>query len=907
MLVTDNSVSPRGLQYADDYTSTYCDRSLVDKYYVDSIATGLNVHAAVVAASTVNLPLTGTTGTVDGVAVTAITAVNNRILVKSQTNAALNGIYSATTGAWGRTDDYDFTPSGEISNGDLIPVISGTSNANSQWINVSDNPIVSGDSINFSVFSQQQGIVAGNGICVDTVGSNKQVSVKLSPSNAGICFDSDALELDYNVFTCGLDTSTAGEVRVCASLTPATGTEIPVLIGTGGALFVDRDDFSYTTASNGLTKVDTNVTLGGALTGDTSINGAGGAYGLSLLSLSAFTLSFGSSNITDNSGGQGLVYSANYAGTFIDNSLVSKYFVNNAITGSTLTYNNGLTKQGKVIRWGGALTGATSVTYGSGRICMSDAASISCVDLIAECTTVRATEGSAFMRSCVNAGTEARVTVTCTGTMSLVATNATQGLTITSAAHGAVYAGDYEPNFVARSLATAAYVTGKTSTSGIQTAANGLTKVGTQVRLGGTLTGTTTINGAQTLRLNVTTFNVTGATNLTGALNVSGKIDGNGALDILGATSLRNTLNVTGATTILGAIDANSTLNVQGATALQGTVNVTGATTVLGAIDANSTLNVAGATALQSTLNVTGATSLCSTLTLPTVAAGTTSNPIMVLDSGVVKCVAASSYNVTATNGITATGNQVKLGGALTETTSLSGAQTLRLNISAFNVTGATTVTGAATISGAIDANSTLNVAGATALQGTVNVTGATTLTSLTASGAIDANSTLNVAGATALQGTVNVTGATTLTSLTASGTVTLSSVASGSTSDPVLTITSGGVIQKISASSLGEDNNRYAITAPAANSTINLTGSEYTLLVDTSTGVTTVQLPVGTAGMAFKIKDRTGDALANNITIDGNGGETIDGALTALINTDYGAIELVHTGTEWLILSFVN
>ena len=58
---------------------------------------------------------------------------------------------------------------------------------------------------------------------------------------------------------------------------------------------------------------------------------------------------------------------------------------------------------------------------------------------------------------------------------------------------------------------------------------------------------------------------------------------------------------------------------------------------------------------------------------------------------------------------------------------------------------------------------------------------------------------------------------------------------------------------------------------------------------------------------LAFKIKDK-GDALANNITIAGNG-NNIDGAANATINTDYGALNLMYSlsDDEWYTLAFIN
>lgn len=62
------------------------------------------------------------------------------------------------------------------------------------------------------------------------------------------------------------------------------------------------------------------------------------------------------------------------------------------------------------------------------------------------------------------------------------------------------------------------------------------------------------------------------------------------------------------------------------------------------------------------------------------------------------------------------------------------------------------------------------------------------------------------------------------------------------------------------------------------------------------------VTLPVGTAGHIFYLKDGTGDAATNPITVTPTAG-TIDGAATATINTNFGALTLVWNGTAWNIL----
>lgn len=78
------------------------DQDAATKYYVDSVAQGLDVKASVKAATTANITLSGAQ-TIDGVSIVA----GDRVLVKNQTAPAQNGIYVAASGAWARSSDAD--------------------------------------------------------------------------------------------------------------------------------------------------------------------------------------------------------------------------------------------------------------------------------------------------------------------------------------------------------------------------------------------------------------------------------------------------------------------------------------------------------------------------------------------------------------------------------------------------------------------------------------------------------------------------------------------------------------------------------------------------------------------------------------------------------------------------------
>lgn len=71
-----------------------------------------------------------------------------------------------------------------------------------------------------------------------------------------------------------------------------------------------------------------------------------------------------------------------------------------------------------------------------------------------------------------------------------------------------------------------------------------------------------------------------------------------------------------------------------------------------------------------------------------------------------------------------------------------------------------------------------------------------------------------------------------------------------------------------------------------------------------TATGGVAIDLKTAqvTAGRCLVIKDAGGNAAANNITVTTEGGEKIDGADTAVINSNYSSINLYCDGTNWFI-----
>ena len=91
--------------------------------------------------------------------------------------------------------------------------------------------------------------------------------------------------------------------------------------------------------------------------------------------------------------------------------------------------------------------------------------------------------------------------------------------------------------------------------------------------------------------------------------------------------------------------------------------------------------------------------------------------------------------------------------------------------------------------------------------------------------------------------------------------------------------------------------------TAPGAYP-YNILTTDYIVEVDTS-AARTIRLPnAPSTGQTFIIKDITGSALANNISLTTVGGAvTIDGATTQTMNVNYGSATVFFNGTSYFII----
>jgi hypothetical protein len=147
------------------------------KNYVDSVVAGFNPQEAVSYASTVALTVTYSNGAF-GVGATLTNAgtqvvfsldsnsptVGQRVLIKDQASSLQNGVYTVTSVGsgstnWVLTRATDFNSPGDINYSGIIPVIAGTVNAGTGWLEISTITNVGTDPITFVQFGQTAGTV----------------------------------------------------------------------------------------------------------------------------------------------------------------------------------------------------------------------------------------------------------------------------------------------------------------------------------------------------------------------------------------------------------------------------------------------------------------------------------------------------------------------------------------------------------------------------------------------------------------------------------------------------------------------------------------------------------------------------------------------------------------------------
>ena len=190
------------------------------KYYVDSVAQGLDVKASVRAATTAAVTLS--TGLENGDILDGVTlATGDRVLVKNQADGSENGVYVVkASGAPDRA--LDANSNADVTSGMFTFVEQGTVNGNSGWVLTTDNPITLGTTaLTFAQFSGAGTFTSSNGVLL--TGTN----FTFAPSTTG-----------------GLQTDSSGGAIKLATNSGAATDANGFAIGAGNGIVVGTNTIS---------------------------------------------------------------------------------------------------------------------------------------------------------------------------------------------------------------------------------------------------------------------------------------------------------------------------------------------------------------------------------------------------------------------------------------------------------------------------------------------------------------------------------------------------------------------------------------------------------------------------------------------------------------------------------------
>jgi hypothetical protein len=258
---------------------------VVNKTYLDYFATGISWKQPVNCGTTTNITLSGLQ-TIDGVTVVA----GDRVLVKSQTAPAQNGIYLASATAWSRAPDANTWD-------ELISAIcfveSGSTLAGSAWYcTIQPGGTLGVTAVTWSNFSVAATYTAGTGLTL--------TDYVFSITNTGVsaaAYGSASKTLTATVNAQGqLTVLAATDIAIANTQVSGLGTmstqaasSVAITGGTingttiGGTTAAAVNATTFTGAGTGLTGTATSLSIGGnaatATSATTATNLAGGAAG----------------------------------------------------------------------------------------------------------------------------------------------------------------------------------------------------------------------------------------------------------------------------------------------------------------------------------------------------------------------------------------------------------------------------------------------------------------------------------------------------------------------------------------------------------------------------------------------------------------------------------------------------
>ena len=335
------------------------------KNYVDSVVAGFNPQESVTAASTVALTVTYNNGasgvgatltnagaqatfSIDGISPT----VGQRILIKNQASTFQNGVYTVTnigSGAtnWVLTRATDYDNPIDINNSGIIPVVSGTVNAGTGWLETATVATIGTDPIVFIQFGQTAGTIPVTNGGTGLTGVSQGNLLYGSASNAYSLLAKDINATRYLSNTGTSNNPAWAQINLANGVTgnlPVTNLNSGT--SASGTTFW-RGDGTWATPSTGITPAaltktdDTNVTLT-----------LGGTPATALLQATSLTLGW-TGQLSISRGGTGISSFGTGVATALGQNVSGTGGI--ALTGGALTYTPTLT-------FGG---GSTGITYSS--------------------------------------------------------------------------------------------------------------------------------------------------------------------------------------------------------------------------------------------------------------------------------------------------------------------------------------------------------------------------------------------------------------------------------------------------------------------------------------------------------------------------------------------------------------
>ena len=241
---TGTVIVPSGYESRAGFQS----QSLVNKAYVDQVANGLDVKASCRVATTANLSATynNSNGTltassngaisIDGVSL----SLNDRVLVKDQSDSVENGFYKVTTvgsgsAAFVLTRTPDANEASEITGGAFTFIEEGTSNADNGFVATHNGtPTLGTDDITFDQFSGAGQISAGDAL--SKTGNTFDVNV----DDSSIEIASDSLQVKALGITNAMLAGSIANAKLTNSSVTINGNSLSL----GGTLTLDTDAFA---------------------------------------------------------------------------------------------------------------------------------------------------------------------------------------------------------------------------------------------------------------------------------------------------------------------------------------------------------------------------------------------------------------------------------------------------------------------------------------------------------------------------------------------------------------------------------------------------------------------------------------------------------------------------------------